>query len=588
MRKKIYKLSVRVLLVTTCMISVFSCKDYLDVVPEDAIDYKNMYQNIYDADAAVIGVYGKLLNVAKQYEVLNELRADLMDVTGNADIYLKQINTHSVTVDNPYTNPRPFYEVILNCNDVLKNLKIMYNSKKINESDYNQRYSDIGALRSWLYFQLGIHFGEIPYVTSTIENINDLKDAAKFPKIALENLVDTLINYTEALPYKDPYPEGSSLVMQMDNYPSKLFFVNKNCLLGDLYLWDNNYHQAATHYKKVLETTTPLGEAAGDPYYMKYVGSDGDVDETKPGVWQTFFSRSPQDNEYQWEWIWTLVFDKNFKPQNPFIELFSNSGGKYLVKPSQMAINNWNNQEQTDGTPFDLRGPDNSYKIINGQPVIMKFLYNYLNATTGIPGNLLEKNGKWFLYRASLLHLRYAEAANRENHDKVAYAFINQGIKTTYNYNSNTTDVTQKQATFLEFPYDLDGRKIDAPRIRGKFHRNMGIRSRLNIRPSVIDSARFFDMSNPDYYNRSVTDRPGLTLYMEDKIIDEAALELAYEGNRWEDLLRIALRRGATDPNYLADKIAAKFEAAGDGASAALVRSRLANKANWYLPFKLK
>jgi hypothetical protein len=70
--------------------------------------------------------------------------------------------------------------------------------------------------------------------------------------------------------------------------------------------------------------------------------------------------------------------------------------------------------------------------------------------------------------------------------------------------------------------------------------------------------------------------------------MQEEALETAFEGYRWQDLLRIALRRQSTDPNYLADKIATKFEAAGDGASAALVRSRLANKENWYLPFKLK
>ena len=36
-------------------------------------------------------------------------------------------------------------------------------------------------------------------------------------------------------------------------------------------------------------------------------------------------------------------------------------------------------------------------------------------------------------------------------------------------------------------------------------------------------------------------------------IINEDALELAYEGERWPDLLRIAIRRN--DPSFIADKI---------------------------------
>ena len=41
---------------------------------------------------------------------------------------------------------------------------------------------------------------------------------------------------------------------------------------------------------------------------------------------------------------------------------------------------------------------------------------------------------------------------------------------------------------------------------------------------------------------------------VEDLIIDEFALETAFEGNRFADLMRIAIRRN--DPTYLADKVA--------------------------------
>lgn len=549
-----------------CMSGTYSCKNMYDVKPVNQVDYSQTYQNLFDADGAIIGLYGKFLTIAKQYEVLNELRADLMDVTNNADPELQQVNTHSVKAGNSYADPEPFYNVILNCNDVIKNLKIMLSANKIKQADYDQRYSDVAALRCWLYFQLGIQFGEIPYVTESITNIKDLRDDTKFPKMKLNVLVQTLIAFMESLPYKTPYPTANSLNTQLDGYPSKLMFINKNCLLGDLYLWNNDYHNAAMVYKRVLETSTPNGPSDSYNYFNTYTLNSGtDNDAVTTSAWQTFFSRSPQDREYQTEWIWTMFFDKSFSPTNPFIDLFSNSGGKYLVKPSQTAIDNWNGQSQSDGTPFDLRGPNNTYKIVNGQPVIIKFLYNYINSATGLAIDPLAKSGKWFLYRTSLLHLRYSEAANRDGQSKIAWALLNYGIKGAYD-DLTQPDPTKRRITMLDEPYAFDARKLDAPSIRGKYHRNLGIRGRVGTQ--IMDASLQLNSN---------------MLALEDKIIDEGALEVAYEGNRWQDLMRVALRRN--DPSYLADKVYNKLLKDGNPA-AADVRARLMNTANWFLPFK--
>ena len=152
MRANFSKFSYLLLTAFSCMI-FSSCKKVLEVEPENVLNSEQTYRNLYDADAAVLGVYGKFMNLAKQYIILNELRADLMDVTDNADEYLRQLNTHSATADNPYANPAPFYEVILNCNDVLKNFDKMHAEKKLKDAEYNQRYSDIAAIRSFVYLQ---------------------------------------------------------------------------------------------------------------------------------------------------------------------------------------------------------------------------------------------------------------------------------------------------------------------------------------------------------------------------------------------------------------------------------------------------
>jgi hypothetical protein len=562
------KLKISRIIKTTALVALlsssYSCKNMYDVEPQNQIEYKNVYQNIYDANAAVMGIYGKFLGLAQQYEVMNELRADLMDVTPNAGAELQQINTHNVQAGNSFADPQPFYAVILNCNDVMKNLKIMYDTQKLTANDFNQRWSDVAALRSWLYFQLGLQFGEVPYVTESLTNAADVKDASKYPRLTLDALVKTLITFMEALPFKDPYPAANSLVTQIDGYPSKIFFINKNCLLGDLYLWNNDYHNAAVVYKRVLETSTPAGPSDSYNYFNTYTLNSGtDNDAVTVSAWQALFSRSPQDREYQTEWIWSMVFDKAFAPENPFVNLFANSGGSYLVKPSQNAIDNWNAQSQNDGTPFDYRGPNTTYKIINGQQVIVKFLYNYLSTSTGLPINILEKSGKWFLYRTATLHLRYAEAANRDGQTKIAWALVNAGIKGAYD-DLTQPDPTLRRITLQPTPYDFDARKLDAPSIRGKYHRNLGIRARVGT------------TSLPVTFQQNM-------LGMEDKIMDEAALELAYEGNRWQDLMRIANRRN--DPAFLADKVYNKLLKDGNPA-AATVRAKLMNKANWFLPFK--
>ena len=585
-------------------ITTVSCKKILEVEPKDKLDAAQTYRDIYDADAAVIGVYGKFMNLAKQYVILNELRADLMDVTTNADPYLKEINTNTVSADNPYADPRPFYEVILNCNDALKNFDIMVKDNKMTVNEYNMRYSDIGAIRSFVYLQLGIHFGNVPYTTDPVADINELKDESKFPKLTFDQLLEKLITFTEALPYKDIYPTGSSLITTVDTYATEKFFINKRCLLGDLYLWKGDYHRSAQYYKDVLSiadgdgninirffkykmtAADVTGNSDNRVAYIRYREQDINslVDNNTQG-WRAIFGRTQTETFFNHEWIWALPFDKAFQPQDPFIDLFSNQGGKYLVTTSQAAVDRWNNQTQRNGFPYDQRGRF-TVRTLNGQPVIMKYIYRYLDKTTlGLPINPLEKTGYWYLYRAAGLSLRYAEAANRDNQDKIAYALLNNGIRSTFDTDPSNSDQTNKQATYLPPPYDFEARAGDVPYFRDPWQNSSGVRQRAYVNINVIDSASYFDMSVPGSKNKAVTDRAGLINHMEDKLIDEAALELAYEGNRWPDLVRIARRRN--NPAYLADKVFEKLSKDGNPAAAA-VRAKLMTMDNWYLPFKWK
>ena len=648
-------------LIATCFIMMFSCKKTFDLQPLSEVSITNNYRTVVDANAAVFGVYAQFLQIAEQYEVLNELRGDLMDITPNADKYLQAISHHTVKASdaNPWANPRPFYKVILSCNDVLYNLNIMLAQNKISVADYNYRYSDIGALRSFLYLQLGIHWGSVPYVTDPLSNIDDLKDPSKFQRVDFPTLLNNLIAFTANLPWLEPYPSVIALIngsttttpptpATIDGFNFTHYFINKRCVLADLYLWRagygtqlTDYQAAATQYRAVVEATlVPTGNPLAD-LIVQYSGdlvnfNDFSVDYNRYRAedinslvssntqgWRSMFARPmypTYDTRLDAIWIWQMNFPNNTTPVDPFVDLFSSQGGRYLVQPSQQAIDVWNQQIQNgNGANFattfwsDARmrltfaDPTGNYSSFNNQNEIMKNLYIYQDATVAQS----NKYGRWFLYRDATLQLRFAECANRDpinpsntpgGYGRLAYALMNNGVNAafnvynysltpapvtdcttgiTYNYPATTAlatvpngDVTNTEQTFFCAPYNIDARNGATPNYRNGWYQGEGIRGRANLTAYPIPAS----FTNP-----------ATVQTQEDQLLSEAGMELAYEGVRWADLLRISIRRNTLNggnsgfTTVLANLVGAKLTKDGySGAAAA--QAKLAG-GDVYLPF---
>src|SRR5262249_20207607 len=117
------------------------------------------------------------------------------------------------------------------------------------------------------------------------------------------------------------------------------------------------------------------------------------------------------------------------------------------------------------------------------------------------------------------------------------------------------------------YPFNFDARNSGStgvPYYRSDWYRNIGIRSRANIVDYVVNSAD------------SLTS-------IETGLINESGLEDGFEGTRWPDLLRVAIRRN--DPSFIADKVYNKLLKSGISSGyAAQARAKLMNK-DWYLPF---
>ena len=161
--------------------------------------------------------------------------------------------------------------------------------------------------------------------------------------------------------------------------------------------------------------------------------------------------------------------------------------------------------------------------------------------------------------------MRFAEAANRVGRYRLAWGLLNSGIAGAYP--APTSDVTLYHNTLNDsYPFNFDARNSGSagvPYYRSDWYRNIGIRSRANLVDQAVPAT--------DSLNQ-----------IEANLINETGLENGFEGTRWPDLLRVALRRN--DPTYLAKAVASKFPIGS--AKYTTVYGKLSDPNNWYLPFK--
>ena len=300
------------------------------------------------------------------------------------------------------------------------------------------------------------------------------------------------------------------------------YYVNTKALLGELYLEKNDYQNAAAYLKLACES------------YLNQT-SLLKVDRTYQNeAWSTIFLNA---ETAELENISVIPFSSVEQQNNPLADLFGYDFG-YMVKPSTVLVNSFLNQVPASGPEGDLyRGLGITFDL--DSTAISSGDYTYITKYE------IDRNDPFgsdiIISRAADLHLLLAEAYNRlgdETSQEYALMLLNQGVN----------NVNPKPAEFA------------------RWSRNLGVRGRVYLNEKEVPE----ELAGEDRIR-----------YIEDLIIEERALELAFEGKRWADLVRIAERRN--EPEYLADKVAAKFEGTPQYNE---IRSRLMNPDNWYLPFE--
>jgi len=497
----------------------FGCKDdFFNETAGDRITPDQHYQSINDAFVSTQGAIITLQDAMPKLIMLDGLRSDMMEVTPNADSYLREINYQMISASNPVINPSDLYKVIVNVNEVLVNIDKV--AEKDKDYDELTAYSVKGALigmRAWTYLTLARLYNKVAYID---DNLTSLPANLSQTILTKDAILDTLINQLETY-FESPYTTDKYAELRLSHY------VNNKALLGEIYLEVGRYADAAKYLKLACESY-------GNQQAMLKVDKS-----YQNAAWGAIFLNAESNGI---ENISVIPFSRAEDQFNPLADWMGHDR-QYLVKPSTLLVDSFIAQVDATGAQGDIwRGgitfglkdfvwtSDSTYTF--GESYITKYAVDQNDpSSTDI-----------ILSRAADIHLLLAEAYNRMGDavsQKYALMLLNQGVN-------------------MENP---------KPPAFTSWSANIGVRGRAYLKSRQVP--------------KNMISADSITTLIEDFIIDERALELAFEGKRWTDLVRVAERRN--DPAYLADKVAAKFEGTPYYNQ---VHARLMNPANWYLPFE--
>jgi tetratricopeptide (TPR) repeat protein len=534
------------LLLLLIVFSLFwtSCDDLLDadserLTAEDSYRLTTPSDSIY----SIFGLFTQLQKIADGYVLLGELRAELMEASPNADKEVIEIYQHTISKDNKYANKRNYYAIINNCNYILQYL----DTAKVDRGELLSRkhYAAVQAIRAWTYMQIALNFKTARYYTEPILTVSDAQKV--YPELGIEALADSLIPLLRPL-YAIPAP-GFGFI---ESYNTAFSFFPVQFVLGDLYLWKGEFQKAAEQYRHLMFNRNISINAANS---SSWIPVNNTISSNATLYWIRSLTLSSGE-------VITSIACPTEYGQTFDLDSLNN---QRKIRPTALALRNWEEPvyylNEASSSKGDLRKFGSiSYSNETNREFVSNFTFSGTTSKESIIYKYKVYQQNVTIYRSALLYLRYAEALNRMNKPRTAFAVLKHGLNSTTLYNNSIIPASERDVPVAEYMNFADMR----------FQNNVGIRMRglgsldrdttfyrLTPQPTLLDSVRM----------------------VEDLILQELALETAFEGNRFHDLMRFTLRRmkEGDDASYLADKVSAKYP------NRTQMHEHLMKQENWYV-----
>lgn len=583
---------------------VSSCEDLLKVDSKIVMyDYQNTLDHATDTVYSVMGIISKIQKIADRTVILNEVRGDLVSITDHASTDLRKMYNFdfatSAETPNMYDSPVDYYAVINNCNFFLEHADTAYvrNHKNV----FLKEYITVLSYRAWTYLQMAQVYGKVYFVNKPIVSA-DMADAKNYELLDIKELAEVLLADFEDR-FKDyEIPNYGSLGGETtgdgqtsESHNSTDLFIPVRIIMGDLNLWAGNYVEAAQLYSEYLtysqkEHPTTTANVSWFSNEFVYLGDDSysgkfgknmtpityipmEIDDYNGNVSQlpNIFN-STEDNDYWNELTYSYGLSNLSAAQNYcYHEINLRTG---YEQPTYMAdklaqdevLRRGDLRLQSILTTKTEKVDDNAVNQNDKRQTIAKIYPEKIS-----------------IYRDDVIYLRLAEALNRAGLPNTAFAVLKYGLcyETFYLYDEVYYEMDKAAALGLASIYD----DFNSSRFE---QASYTASSQTRVFDGLNYTSVYTTYYEPDTYNtigihsRGCGDAamdslyiiPDLATiqdsirYVEERIVDEMALETCFEGYRFGDLMRVSMHRaqdagypgagGFADNSFLAGKVAAR------------------------------
>ena len=552
-----------------------SCDDMLSTDSEFVqFAEDNTLSHPEDSIFSVMGIIRDMQVIADRIVLLGELRGDLVVPTDNATKDIKNMAAFHFNEENQYNRISDFYAVINDCNYFLAHADM--DLERLGKVVFEREFAAVKTFRAWTYLQLAKIYGEVPLVLDPILTEADAQHAMELKPSGMKEICDYFI--TDIADYVDTeFPQYG----QMGSYNSEQFFIPVRVLLGELSLWAGYYDDAAYYLIDYLtQRNHPVSTGITSADWHENI--DNFATAIPGGSFSSMFATSRseevismipmEDNEYYGV--------RSYLP-SIFSSMENSNHGFFQVTPSQ-AMFDYSSAEDYCYLYTTKVGKDTIYvqknnlqrKYYAGD---LRFSQTYTYRTinrdefskySSTDQQITKHRGLYVVtYRRQQVYLMLAEALNRANCPETAMCILKYGL-TNLNISRyiSEREMMDLHINLRSFNDDV----FNESNTQGIHSRGCG----------EAECDTLYTLPMPEMALASYADTVAYQVpLVEDMIMREMTLEKAFEGQRYYDLMRVALRRG--EPDYLAKPVAYRT-----GVEDAALRSLLMNQANWYLPIE--
>lgn len=535
-----------------------SCTDFLTIIPPDKIVHEQFWQTKEDVNGMLATSYLKLASTdaVSRAIVWGELRADnLTYEASKTKDDIKYIVEGNITDENSYTNWGIFYEAINYANLVIEYAPLVIpRDPDFTQGDCDVVIGEMYAMRALCHFYLLRTFRDIPMAMVPAINDSELPDYKQVHPLDALDMIMNDLNIAEGL-----VRESGNYSSSSDNHGR----ITRNAVLAmkaDVNLW----RAAFTTYYKTNGDANPLANANVQNYYAECIANCNAILDNLDAQYKDDNKHKPAGTEN--------VNDKYHLIYN--VDEFLTENKTYQSKSFDQIFIDENSRESI----FELQIDQNlcsqsSGNADNNTFKGLQFMYGAgvsdITPQVEVPKSFLEKRyEKDDLRRYSFANYPYVEGAEMPKKLKVAKYIANTspavGFRAKDKVDANwivyrQTDVMLMKAEALVLK--------DQPDLKEAFD----IVNIINVR-SRIDTTRT-KIKNP-------LSEPTTVDVAHELVLFERLRELSFEGKRWYDLVRKALRENTTkNIKFVADKLIS---------GAASVKNKMVSIDNLFFPINVE